>query len=233
MWTLRAPSSAIESSAIRKSSSSSSSCPTTCSASRWFGEIEKRLGLGAEPQRLALGVEHDRDAAAVQVAHRLRVEALLDAARQRAGEDDVVRAAREVVQLLEQHLELFGRDLRPPLVDLRVRALGRVDDCGRGTRLLPDPHEVVEDRLGRQLLDDARTGAAAGQPGRDDGHFEPLQRAGDVDPLAAGKRQHLARPVTLTHLEVRHGQRAVERCVQRDGDDHPKSPPRWWSVRPA
>ena len=181
---------------------------------------EARLRLGAEPQRLALGVEHDLDAAPVEVADRLGVEALLDAARQRAGEDDEVGAAREVVELLEQRLELLRRHLRAPLVDLGVRALGRVDDGGRGPRLLADPDEVVQDRLGGQLLDDPRAGPAAGEAGRDDRHVEPLQRAGDVDPLAARERQHLARAVAVPALEVRHGQRAVERGVERDGDDH-------------
>ena len=194
---------------------------------------EPRLRLGAEPERLALGVEDDVDAAAVEVAHRLGVEALLDAARQRAGEDDEVGAAGEVVELLEQGLQLVARDLRPPLVDLGVRALGRVDDGGGGARLLADADEVVEDRLCRQLLDDPSAGTAAGEARRDDRDVEPLQRAGDVDPLAAGKCQHLARTMALAALEVRDGQRAVESGVQRDGDDHPSSPPRWWSVRPA
>ena len=233
MWTLRAPSSAIASSAIRKSSSSSSSCPTTCSASRWFGET--RYGSASMPSRSGWPSESSTTWTPRRFRSRigLGVEALLDPARQRAREDDEVGAAREVVQLLEQHLELLGRDLRAPLVDLGVRALGRVDDGGRRARLLADADEVVQDRLGGQLLDDARARTAAREPGRDDRHVEPLQRARDVDPLAAGERQHLARPVALPALEVRHGQRAVERCVQRDGDDHEKKPPRWSNVRPA
>ena len=63
-------------------------------------------------------------------------------------------------------------------------------------------------------------GAAAGETGGDDGHAEPLQRAGDVDPLAACERQPGARAVPLAQLEVRHGQRAVDRGVEGDGDDH-------------
>ena len=132
------------------------------------------------------------------------------------------------MELLEQHLELLGGDVRAPLVDLGVRVLGRIDDGRRRARLLADADEVVEDRLGGQLLDDARAGAAAGEPGRDDGHVEPLERARDVDPLAAGERQHLARAVAVAALEVRHGQRPVERSVQRHGDDHGRRPPRWW-----
>ena len=69
---------------------------------------EPRLRLGAEPQRLALGVEHHPDAAPVQVADRLGVEVLFHRARQRAGEDDVLGATREVVDLLEQDRELVG-----------------------------------------------------------------------------------------------------------------------------
>ena len=107
------------------------------------------------------------------------------------------------MELLEQHLELLGRDLRPPLVDLRVGALGRVDDGGRRSRLLADADEVVQDRLGGQLLDDPRAGPAARETGRDDRDVEPLQRPRDVDPLAARERQHLARPVALPAVEVR------------------------------
>ena len=54
MRTLRAPISAIASSAIRKSSSSSSSWPTSCSASRWFGETRIGARLDAQPEWLAL-----------------------------------------------------------------------------------------------------------------------------------------------------------------------------------
>ena len=123
-------------------------------------------------------------------------------------------------------------DVRPPLVDLGVRAAGRVDDRGRRARLVLDPDEVVEDRLGGQLLDDPRPGAAAGEPGGDDGHAEPLQRAGDVDPLAAGERQPGARAVPLVELEVRHGQRAVDRGVEGDCDDHEIQLQAWCAACP-
>ena len=65
---------------------------------------EERLRLEAEPQRLALRVEHGQHLAPVELADQLGVEVVVDAARQRAGEDDEVGAAGEVVQLLEQHL---------------------------------------------------------------------------------------------------------------------------------
>ena len=93
---------------------------------------EERPGLDAESQRLALGVEHDADVAPREVADRVGVERRLHLARQRAGEDDEVGAAREVVELLDEHLELGRRHLGPPLVDLRVRA-GRRDRRPRST----------------------------------------------------------------------------------------------------
>jgi len=43
----------------------------------------------------------------------------------------------------------------------------------------------------------------------------------DVDPLAARERETLARAVPVPALEVRDGDRPVERRVQRDGEDHP------------
>ena len=135
------------------------------------------------------------------------------------------------------------RDFRAPLVDLGVGARGRVDD-GRGrARLVADPDEVVQDRLLRQLLDDPRARSPAGEPRRDDRHVEPLERPRHVDPLAARERQHAARPVPVPELEDRDGQRAVERGVESDGDDHERSlpttwtyetsPKRWWTVRRA
>ena len=58
MWTFRAPSSAIVSSAIRKS------VVLELLADEELGLVlvgrdQVRLGFGAEPQRLTLGVEHD------------------------------------------------------------------------------------------------------------------------------------------------------------------------------
>ena len=146
---------------------------------------EERLGLDARSQRLALGVEHDRDVAPLELAGRLGVEVVGDVTGQRAGKDDELRSLRQVAQLLEQRLELLGRDRRPPLVDLGVGAAGGIDDRRRRARLAVDAHEVVEDRLARQLLDDARPGRAADQAGGDDGDAERLQRARDVDAFAA------------------------------------------------
>ena len=160
------------------------------------------------------------DGASRQLAGRVRVEAFVDAPRQRSGEDDRVGAARQVAELVHQRVELGGRDTRAPLVDLGVRAGGRVEDDGRRPRLLADADEVVEDRLGGELLDDPRPRAAAGEPGRDDRDVEPLERPRHVDALATRERDDLAGAMPMPDLEDRDGQRAVERGVEGDGDDH-------------
>src|SRR5581483_10957542 len=79
---------------------------------------EVRLGLDAPAQRLPFAVEDALDAAARQVVDRIRVEVVLDVARQRAAEDDVARHPREVVELVRQHLQLLRPYGRAPLVDL-------------------------------------------------------------------------------------------------------------------
>jgi hypothetical protein len=185
---------------------------------------EQRLGLHAVAQRLTLGVEDGLRSAAVELPHGLRIEVLPDPAGQRPREDHVVGPLREVHQLLEQRLELIRRDVRAPFVHLGVARAGGVDDRGRRARLAVDADEVVEDRLRGQLLDDTRAGAAACQARRDYGDAEPLQRPRDVDPLAAGEREPGTRAVALPALEVRDGQRPVDRRVDRDGDDHVNHP---------
>src|SRR4029079_4936246 len=195
---------------------------------------EQRLSLHAETERLALGVERRAGAAAVQLAQGLGIEPVGDPARQRPREDDVLRALREVDELLEQHLELLARDVRAPLVDLGVATAGRVDDRRGGARLVVDADEVVQDRLGRQLLDDPRPGAPAGEAGGDHGHAQSLPRPRDVDPLATREREAGGRAVALAALEVRDGQRAVDRRVHGDRDDQGENHPAMWcSVRVA
>src|SRR5206468_2846494 len=85
--------------------------------------------------------------------------------------------------------------------------------------------EVVEDRLLGELLDDSRPRRPAREPGRDHRLAERLERAGDVDALAARHRALLDRAVTAAEPEVRHGERSVDRGVERDGDDHAASVP--------
>ena len=95
------------------------------------------------------------------------------------------RAPREVEQLVAEQLDLLRGDRRAALVDLGLLAGGRVDHRRVRARLLADAHEVVEDRLLGELLDDARAGRAAGEAGGDHGLAERLERARDVDALAA------------------------------------------------
>ncbi len=185
---------------------------------------EPRLCLDPLAQRLALRVEDDTRAELRQLAHGIGVEALVDAAGQRAGEDHRRCPSRQVAELLEQDLELGPGDLRAPLVDLGVGARGRIDHGRRRPRLLPDPDEVVEDRLLGQLLDDPRARAPAGEAGGDDRHVEPLEGARHVDPLPAGEHERAARAVPVPELEDRDGQRPVERGVESDGDDHGTCP---------
>src|SRR5262249_24701848 len=148
-------------------------------------------------------------------------------------EHDHLRALRQVVELLAQHLELLGPHLRPPLVDLGVGVARRVDDRGRRARFPLDAHEVVEDRLAREALDDPHSRLAAGEPGRDDGPAHQLERPRDVQSLTACERQAGARPVTLAALEVRHRDRPREGGVESDGHYHVKRPPRSFTVRVA
>ena len=194
---------------------------------------ERRLGLDALEQRLAFDIEGDTQAAPRQVTDELAVEAVIDSPRQRPGEDDQLGAARQVVELLGKRHELLGPHHRPPLVDLGVRARRGIDDGSRGARLVLDAGEIVENRLVRKLLDDALPGATAGETRRDDGDAEPLERARDVDALAARQREALAGAMALPAAEVRHGERAVDRRVHGDGDDHESQLQTWCAVRPA
>src|SRR4051812_24798607 len=148
------------------------------------------IGLGphGQAQRVAVGVDDGRDVQVLELADELGVGARLDARRQRAGEDDEVRPPREVEQLVAEQLELLARDRRPALVDLGLLAGGRIEHREVGARLLAYAHEVVEDRLLGELLDDPRPGRAAGEARGDDRLAERLEGAGDVDPLAAGHR---------------------------------------------
>ena len=58
------------------------------------------------------------------------------------------------------------------------------------------------------------------KPGRDHGLAERLERARDVDALAAGHRALLDGAVAAPEPEVRHRERLVDRRVEGDGDDH-------------
>ena len=74
------------------------------------------VGLGAHrmAQRVAVGVDDRHHVELAHLAQELGVELGLDAARQRAGEHDDRRAARQVEELLAELLELVGVDRRAP-----------------------------------------------------------------------------------------------------------------------
>src|SRR5688500_5380030 len=197
------------------------------------GRDEPRLGLEPETKRLALRVEDDPHAMPGELPGSVGVERLGDSPGQRAGEDHELGPTREVAQLVQQDLQLALADLRPPLVDLGLCPGRRIHDERRRSRLARDADEVVQDRLGGELLDDARAGTPSSEAGGDDRHVEALQRAGDVDALPTGERQDVARAMPLTELEDRHRHGSVERRVERDGDDHDTSPRRRSTARPA
>ena len=72
------------------------------------------VGLGAHGlvQRVAVGVDHRRDARALQLADQGGVDVGVDAARQRAGEHDDRRAAGEIQELVAEQLDLVLGDRR-------------------------------------------------------------------------------------------------------------------------
>src|SRR5205814_10619755 len=70
-----------------------------------------------------------------------------------------------------------------------------------------------------ELFDDPAARAAARETRRDDRSLQPLQRPRDVNALAARGGEPAARPVPVTELEVRNGQRPVDRGIQSYGDD--------------
>ena len=117
-------------------------------------------------------------------------------------------------------MQLTGGDHGAVFVDLGLGVAGGIDDGGRGSRLAADAHEIVEDALGGEILHDPDAGLAAGEAGGDHGLPERLQGPGDIDALAAGKRQALAGAVAETRLEIRHRQRAVKSRVECNGNDH-------------
>ena len=212
--------SAIVSSAITKSSSSMNSCPTRSSASCWFGVT--RYGSASTPRRSGSPSQSSTHLIPRRVRSwiSIGVEVVLDVARQRTAEDDVARHPRQVVELVREHLQLLRPHGRPPLVDLGERARRRIDNGDRGARLVGDADEVAEDSLQAEVLDDAVAVTPAREPAGDDRRLEMLQRARDVDALAARAGEALARAVPVTELEVRDGQGPVDRGVEGYGDDH-------------
>ena len=95
---------------------------------------EERLGVDSLAQGLALRIEHAVNPTARQRPDRLGIEVVFDVTRQRAGEDDERRDARQVVQLVEQHMELVRPHGGAPFVDLAQRPSRRIDDSSRRAR---------------------------------------------------------------------------------------------------
>ena len=72
----------------------------------------------------------------------------------------------------------------------------------------------------RSCSSDPGPGRAADEAGRDHRLAEQAEGAGDVDPLAAGDGAALDRAVAAAEAEVRHRDRAVDRGVEGDCEDH-------------
>ena len=111
------------------------------------------------------------------------------------------------------------------LVDLGLLARGRVDHR-RGwcaTRRRPRMKSLrIRSSASSSMIRGA--GRAAGEPGRDHGLAEQLQRAGDVDALAAGDGSRLDRAVAVAERGCRDRDGAVDRGVEGDREDHLVSP---------
>ena len=230
--TLRAPISQTMPVASTMSWSSWNSWPTRSSASRRLGST--RLGRARTPRRrgsAALSRTHEA-AVLADALQRGRVEVLGHLARQRAGEHDEARAFGQVLDLLQQGLGLGLGDHGAVLDDLGLRHGGGVDHRRGGTRLSADVHEVVEDVLALQALDDELTRAPADEAGDDHRLAQRLERPGDVDSLAAREREALGGAVPEPGLEVGDGECLVDRGVGRDGDDH-AGPPVAFAQKPA
>src|SRR5215213_9266138 len=179
-----------------------------------------RALTGGHQQRLALGVEHGRHAQSAHLLDQAPVETLVHAPRQAAGEHADRRALGEVEELVHEQVELRLGHVRPVLVDLGLIAVRRVDHRRRGARLLAYTHEVVEDALLGQVLDDARPRGTAGDAGRDHRLAQGPQRARHVHALAARHRRLLDSAMTPPEPEVGDSQGLVDGGVEGDGDDH-------------
>ena len=220
MIASRGPRSQMLKSANTRSCSSRNSWPASSSASMSLGDTRSgparsAMSIGS-PSASTIG----HHAEALHLGDHLGVAVVRHAAREAAREDAHVRGLPEVEQLVDEEADLLLGHLRARLVDLALDSGGRVDHRRRSARLVHDPHEVAEDRLLGQLLDDAGAGAPPGEAGRDHRQPERLQCPRDVDALPSGHRPLLGRAMPPADLEVGNGQRLVDRRVESDGDDH-------------
>ena len=129
------------------------------------------------------------------------------------------------MQLVEQRLELLAA--APPGPTRRSRSACRPSDrrppstCATRREMRTKSLRIASAASSSMIRSPVR---AAGEPRRDHRRVEALQRARDVDALAAGGGQARARAMAVPELEVRHRERAVDCRVEGDGDDHGKSP---------
>ena len=70
------------------------------------------------------------------------------------------------------------------------------------------------------MLDDRSASTPARESGGDHRLPQVPERTGDVHALAAWQGERVARAMTPSRLKVRHAERAVERGVEGDGEDH-------------
>ena len=221
MIASRGPSAAISATASERSSSPANSWPTSSSASSTFGETTSGSARTAwrsgSPSVSTTVITSKRSSSLISDAYR-------SGSTPRGSEpaNTTIAAPRaRYSELVAKQLDLPLGHRRTAFVDLGLFAGGRIEHRGVGARLLADAHEVVEDRLLGQLLDDVRPGGAAGEAGGDHRLPEGLQRARDVHALAARARPLVHGAVAPSQPEVRHRQRLVDRRVERDRDDHP------------
>ena len=109
MIASRGPSAAISATASERSSSPANSWPTSSSASITFGETTSgsaRTAWRSGSPSVSTTVSTSEP---LEVPDQRRVDVRLDPARQRAGEHDDRRAAREVEQLVAEQLDLARR----------------------------------------------------------------------------------------------------------------------------
>ena len=180
-------------------------------------------GAGPDPgqHRLALGVEHDRDAAAARgrrsAARRGRRRPPAAASRRgrrawrrRPGSRSARRAAstssgltagpRSLISVCSPEVGSITARLIRVSAAIRVKSVSTDSSCSCSSTRRP--------------------GRAADEAGGDHRAAEQAERAGDVDALAAGDGAALDRAVAVAEAEVGHRDGAVDRRVQGHGEDH-------------
>ena len=118
-----------------------------------------------------------------------------------------------------------GRDLGAALVDLGLLAGGRVDDREVGPRLALDLGEVVEDGLLGEALEDPRLRCRPpASPVAMTGRPSSFSARATLTPLPPATVRDSTARWRRSEPEVGHGDRAVDRGIQGDGEDHVGAP---------